>query len=204
MPYPPSAGAVGQRPGAEGDEPQPRRRLLSAPDRPRPRRAARHRHLRRFHRRLSRRDRGRIRGDAEDRRGGELCAGFLVQIFAAARHARGRDGRPDARRGDGRAAASACRRCSTRSSSPSTRPRSAGAPTCCSNATGRKPGQKIGKSPWLQSVHRRDRGGDRRAGRGGDRRRRAEQPGAIVVPAKAGISGPEVAAPAPRSRPSPG
>ena len=33
----------------------------------------------------------------EDRRGGELCPGFLVQIFAAARHAGGGDGRPGAR-----------------------------------------------------------------------------------------------------------
>ena len=86
---PASAGAVGQRPRAQGDEPQPQRaspisRIIDRVRAARPDIA----HLGRFHRRLPRRDRRRVRGDAEDRRGGELRPGFLVQIFAAARHAR--------------------------------------------------------------------------------------------------------------------
>ena len=48
----------------QGDEPPPHRGRLSAADRAHPRRAARHRHVRRLHRRLPRRDRGRLRGDA--------------------------------------------------------------------------------------------------------------------------------------------
>ncbi len=43
-------------------------RQLSAHHRARPRRPARHRHLGRFHRRLPRRDRRRVRGDAANRR----------------------------------------------------------------------------------------------------------------------------------------
>ena len=81
--------------------------ILSADPRAGPRRPARHRHLGRLHRRLPRRDRGGVRGDAADRRRGELCAGFLVQIFAAPRHARREMDGPGARRGDGRAAAAA-------------------------------------------------------------------------------------------------
>jgi tRNA-2-methylthio-N6-dimethylallyladenosine synthase len=58
---PPSAGPIGQRPGFESDEPQPRPRLLSAPARPHSRSAAGHCVVGRLHRRLSRRDRGRVR-----------------------------------------------------------------------------------------------------------------------------------------------
>ncbi len=48
------AGAIGQRPRARGDEPQPHRRQLYAHSRSRARGAPRHRAFGRFHRRLSR------------------------------------------------------------------------------------------------------------------------------------------------------
>ena len=89
----PLAGAVGQRPHPQGDEPQPQRRNLSAHDREGPRRAARHRHLGRLHRRLPRRDRKRFRGHARHRRCGGLRLGLFVQIFAPAGHAGGEHGR---------------------------------------------------------------------------------------------------------------
>ena len=79
---------------SQGDEPPPHGRRLFEADRTRPRRQAGYRHLRRFHRRLSRRDGGRLRGDAGVGPPRPLCAGLLVQIFAAARHARRRHGRP--------------------------------------------------------------------------------------------------------------
>jgi len=80
------ARAVGLGSHPQGDEPQPRCGLLSANHRARPRRPPGHRHFRRFHCRLSRRERRRLRSDAEHRQGGELCAGFLVQILSPARN----------------------------------------------------------------------------------------------------------------------
>ena len=67
----------------------------------------RYRHVGRFHRRLSRRDRGRFRGDDATRADGRLRAGLLVQIFAASRHAGRGDEGPGAGSGEGRAAAKA-------------------------------------------------------------------------------------------------
>ena len=61
--------------------------------------------VRRFHRRLSRRDRSRLRGDARSGPPRRLRPGLLVQIFAPPRHARRRHGRPGSRAGQGRAAA---------------------------------------------------------------------------------------------------
>ena len=58
------AGAVGIGQGAEGHEPGPHRRELSAPDRAHPRRAAGHGALRRLHRRLPWRERCGFRSDA--------------------------------------------------------------------------------------------------------------------------------------------
>ena len=42
---------------------------------------------------------------------------------------------------------------------------------------GKLPGQMLGKSPWLQSVHFDERGGDRRHGRGRTRRGRTQLAG---------------------------
>ena len=62
------AGAVGQQPHPQGDEPQPHGRDLSRDARQDARGPARHRAFGRLHRRLPGRDRGRFRGDAADRR----------------------------------------------------------------------------------------------------------------------------------------
>ena len=59
---PASAGAVGQRSGAEGDEPPAPRGRLSRARRAHPRGAARHRAVGRLHRGLPRRDRGGLSG----------------------------------------------------------------------------------------------------------------------------------------------
>jgi hypothetical protein len=63
----------GQRPGAEGNEPQPHHRKLLAPARARACRTARHRAVGRFHRRLPRRNGSRVRGDAVAGRCGGIC-----------------------------------------------------------------------------------------------------------------------------------
>ena len=140
--------------------------ILSAHPRPRPRRPARHRRLGRFHRRLPRRDRRRLRGDAEARRGGGLCPGFLVQIFAPARHARRDDGGSGPARGDGRAPAAPPGPAQRASSWPSTGRASAGAPQVLLERRGTQ-ARPAGRQVALAAIGpSRDRGGDRRAGRG--------------------------------------
>ena len=135
-----SAGAIGLRPRAQGDEPSPSRARLSRHRRAAARGAARYRAVVGFHRRLSRRDRGRFRGDAGARSRGRFRLDLLVQIFAAPRHAgrrarrpdrgrdharaprapagAGRDAAPGLQRRDGRSR----RRCSVRETRPSRRP----------------------------------------------------------------------------------
>jgi tRNA-2-methylthio-N6-dimethylallyladenosine synthase len=78
----------GLGPGAESDEPAPHGGQLSPRGRTHPRRPARHRHLRRFHHRLPRRDRGGFRGDLGAGARGPLRPGLFVQILAASRHPR--------------------------------------------------------------------------------------------------------------------
>ncbi len=63
MPYLHLPVQSGSRPHPEGDEPQAHGQGLSDAGRAYPRRAQRHRAVRRLHRRLSRRDRSRFRGD---------------------------------------------------------------------------------------------------------------------------------------------
>ena len=65
--------------------------------------AAGPRALLRFHRRLPGRDRGRVPRHARHDRRGRLFGRLLVQIFAAARHARRHDGRSGCRGREGRA-----------------------------------------------------------------------------------------------------
>ena len=74
------------------------RRRLPPPRRPNSRRAARHRALLRFHRRLPRRDRRRFRRNAAARRGCRLRQRLLVQVQPPPRHAGGRSGRPRCRK----------------------------------------------------------------------------------------------------------
>ena len=80
--------------GAEVDEPPPSRRRLSRHCRARARRAPGHRPLLGLHRRLSGRERRRLRGDACARPRGRLRLGLRLQIFAPARNARRRNVRP--------------------------------------------------------------------------------------------------------------
>ena len=71
---------------------------LHQADRAHPCRQAGHGDVGRLHRRVPRRDRGRFRVDDGAGAGRRLRAGLLVQIFAAPRHARCRDGGPCCRR----------------------------------------------------------------------------------------------------------
>ena len=100
---PAPAGAVGLGQNPQGDEPQAHARPLFPPDRKAARRARRSRAVIRLHRRLPRRDRGRLRGDARPHPRRRLRLDLLVQIFAAPRHARRRHGGPGAGRRDARA-----------------------------------------------------------------------------------------------------
>ena len=93
------AGAVGQRPRAQGDEPQPQRatpisRIIDRVRAARPDIAISGDFIVGFPGETD----AEFEATLSDRRGGELCAGFLVQIFAAPRHARGGDGRIRSRR----------------------------------------------------------------------------------------------------------
>ena len=116
----------------QGDAPHvlaralPRARATAARRDPRPR--ARDGH----HRRLPRRDRGRLRGDARGRRGGALRQRLHVHLLAAARHRRRRDGRPGARGRQARAARAA-RRASCSGSRPSGTPSASAASRRCSS-----------------------------------------------------------------------
>ena len=114
---PASAGAVRLRPHPEGDEPPPHGGRLSRADRAHPRRAAGHRHVGRFHRRLSRRDRSGFRGDAAS-----WCARWATPQAFSFKYSP-RPGTPGADMdGSGRrkrsrtSACSGCRRCSLNSS----------------------------------------------------------------------------------------
>ena len=100
-------------------------------DRAHPRGAARHRAVGRFHRRLSRRDRRRFRGhDATGARRCGYAQAYLVQIFAAPRHAGRRHAGSCAGSGQGRAAAAAAGAACANSSATSPRAWSAGPSTC--------------------------------------------------------------------------
>ena len=131
---PASAGAVGLRPHARGDEPPPHRRGLSAHRRAAARGAAGHRAVVGLHRRPSRRDRGRFRGDAGAGPRGRLRPGVQLQILAPPRHARPPARRrrwPSARRTAG------CRRLQAllrEQQAASTRAASASPCPCCSPA----------------------------------------------------------------------
>ena len=83
------------------------RRRLPAPGRPAPRRAARHRAVLRLHRRLPRRDRRRLRGDAGLVEEVGFAQAFSFKYSAAARHAGRRHARAGRGAGQGRAAARA-------------------------------------------------------------------------------------------------
>ena len=101
---PPPAGAVGLGWRAARDEPAPHRRRLPPRRRAPAARAARHRALRRLHRRLSGRERGRFPGHPRAGRGDRLRPGVLVQVQPATGHAGGHPARPGQGPGQERAA----------------------------------------------------------------------------------------------------
>ena len=128
-------------------------RSLPAPGRSPARRAARSRAVVRFHRRLPGRERRRFRRhDAADRRGG-LRLGLFLQVQPPARHAGLGDAGSGAGEREGGAAGRPAGPARPARRAPSTPPRSAPPCRCCSPRPGRKPGQIIGKTPWLQSVY---------------------------------------------------
>ena len=119
--------------------------------------------------------RRRFRRHAAARRGGRLRAGLFLQIQPAPRHARGRDAdqvpeevKSERLRG--------CRRCSPSSSRRSMRHARAAPSMCCWSGRGKRPGQLVGKSPWLQAVQVDAPANDRRDRVGHDRPHRIEHP----------------------------
>ncbi len=122
-----------------------------------PRGAARHRAVRRLHRRVPRRDGRRLRGDARARARGGLRQRLLVQVLPPARHARRGHARPDRRGREGRAPASACRPCSPNSRPPSTAPASAGPSPCCSTGPAATPASSSGAAPICRRCTRSHR-----------------------------------------------
>ena len=87
----PPAGAVGRRPRARGDEARLHRARIPLDRAPPAPGAARHQPVLRLHRRLSRRDRGRLRGDAEARRATpDFDASFSFLYSPRPGNARGR------------------------------------------------------------------------------------------------------------------
>ena len=97
-------------------------------------RAARSRADVRLHCRLSRRDRTRFRRHAEPDRRSRIFRLVLVQIFAAARHARRRDGRSGARRSEVGAAAAPAGRHRPPAGRVQSKLRRPHASTCCSKS----------------------------------------------------------------------
>ena len=114
--------------------------------------AAGHRAVGRLHRRLPRRDGRRLRGDAAARRGGGLRLGLLVPLLAAARHARGGT-RAGPGGGRGRAAAAPAGAARGAAEGVQRSPASGGRCRCSLEKDGRRPGQRVGRSPYLQPVH---------------------------------------------------
>ncbi len=126
-------GGIGPDPGR--DEPQAHRPGVPSPDRPYPRRAARHCAIDRHHRRLPRRDGGGVRRNPEDGRRRWFRAGLFVQIQPTARNPRSIARRPDADSVQDRASRRVYRRCSKRAAHAFNR-RLCWAPSCpcCSRA----------------------------------------------------------------------
>ena len=120
------------------------------------RRAARHRHCPATSSSAFPAKPKKISRDAEHRRCGRLRFGLFVQIQRPPGHSGGDDGGPDRARGDGRAAAAAAG--TDRRAQLAFNRASVGKDTqILIERKGRLPGQMIGRSPWLQSVHRRNR-----------------------------------------------
>ena len=115
--------------------------------------ASRPRTLDRFHRRLPRRDRRRLPGDARCRRAGRLCAGLHLQVQPAPRNAGRRIARAARRRGQRSIGCTACKlRSNQQQTSFNSRCVGRTLPVLF-DRRGRKPGQLIGRSPYLQAVH---------------------------------------------------
>ena len=142
-------------------------------------RAARSRAVVRLHRRLPGRERCRFRRHDAAGRAGRLRLGLLLQVQPPSRHA-GRGAwatrSPKAVKiGAARRPAGAARPAGARSSTP---PRPAPTVPVLFAEPGRKPGQLIGKTPWLQSVYAEgDAAADRPHRRGAAARRPRQQPG---------------------------
>src|SRR3546814_19110774 len=91
-------------PHPRGNEPAPQRSRLPAHRRAPARGAAGPGAVLRLHRRLSGRERRRLRRDAEAGERGRLCAGLLLQVQLAAGNPGGARGSPASGGGEGRAA----------------------------------------------------------------------------------------------------
>ena len=154
MPYRASAGAIGLRPHAEGDEPRHAAADYLDIVAQAAHGAAGCRAVVGFHRRLSRRNRRRFRGDADARARGRLRLDLFVQIFAAPGHARRRARRPDRRRcvktRAPRRASGAARRAAAGLQRGDGRARRS---TCCSRSRAGMRARSPARAPYMQAVH---------------------------------------------------
>ncbi len=126
------AAAVGLRPHPQGDAPVLPVREVPRHPRPRARPHPERGHLHRHHRRVPRRDRGGLPGDAARGRGRALRLGVHLPVLDPPRHARPRPWTTRCRRRSCRSATSASSRCRSASRGRRTRSSSAARSRCSS------------------------------------------------------------------------
>ena len=136
-----------------GDEPAPQRARLSRSRRARAPGAPGHRAVLGFHRRLSRRERGRFRGDPRARARGGVRLVLRVQVFRPAGHAGGGDGRLRSTRRRRRSASPTLFGLLEEQRLAFNRRLVGRRFDVVFDRPGRRAGQIIGRSPYMQSVY---------------------------------------------------
>ena len=160
---PAPAGAGGQRPGAEGDEPAAPGGGLSAAGRADPGGAAGYRAVGGLHRRVSGGDRGGLSRDLGAGRGGGVRAGLFLRLLGAAGDAGGGAARA-CRRRRRRSGCSGCRRLLRRQQAAFLAAQVGRVLPVLVEKPGREAGQMAGRSPYLRRGAFRRAGGARSGG----------------------------------------